>query len=79
MRPVTDVAQSRSWEPPSRWLIRRAAKRVEEPHGAGVVPLPGKTAFYALASRLVVGEVQESNGHALAAAMHRLVSDRFGS
>ncbi|WP_211346719.1 Mu transposase C-terminal domain-containing protein [Actinokineospora cianjurensis] len=36
-------------------LIRRAGKRVEELHGPGVVPLPGKTAFYALIDRLTVG------------------------
>lgn len=36
-------------------LIRRAMKRVEELHGAGVVPLPGKTAFYALVERLSTG------------------------
>ncbi|GAA1309225.1 Mu transposase C-terminal domain-containing protein [Saccharothrix xinjiangensis] len=36
-------------------LIRRAVKRVEELHGPGVVPLPGKTAFYALVERLSVG------------------------
>jgi len=36
-------------------LMRRAAKRVEELYGAGVVSLPGKTAFYALIERLSVG------------------------
>lgn len=36
-------------------LIRRAEKRVEQLHGAGVISLPGKTAFYALVDRLTVG------------------------
>jgi putative transposase len=36
-------------------LMRRAVKRLEELHGAGVVPVPGKTAFYALIDRLSVG------------------------
>lgn len=36
-------------------LIRRVTKRVEELHGVGVVPLPGKTAFYALVERLSTG------------------------
>ncbi|WP_214367033.1 Mu transposase C-terminal domain-containing protein [Pseudonocardia sp. H11422] len=36
-------------------LIRRAVKRVEEVHGAGAAPLPGKTAFYALVDRLAAG------------------------
>ncbi|MGQ0841330.1 Mu transposase C-terminal domain-containing protein [Actinokineospora sp.] len=36
-------------------LMRRAVKRVEQVHGAGVVPMPGKTAFYALVDRLAVG------------------------
>src|SRR4051812_13223033 len=35
--------------------MRRAVKRLEELHGAGVVPVPGKTAFYALIDRLSVG------------------------
>jgi putative transposase len=33
-------------------LIRRVVNRVEEIHGPGVVPLPGRTAFYALVDRL---------------------------
>ncbi len=37
-------------------LMRRAVKRVEELHGVEVVPLPGKTAFYALVGRLAVGK-----------------------
>ncbi|MET7952137.1 Mu transposase C-terminal domain-containing protein [Micromonospora sp. NPDC005324] len=36
-------------------LIHRAVKRVEELHGVGVVPLPGRTAFYALVERLTAG------------------------
>jgi putative transposase len=36
-------------------LIRRAVKRVEEVHGVGVVPLPGRSAFYALVDRLSTG------------------------
>jgi hypothetical protein len=37
-------------------LIRRVVKRVEEIHGRGVVPLPGRTAFYALVDRLATGK-----------------------
>jgi putative transposase len=37
-------------------LIRRVVKRVEQIHGAGVVPLPGKTAFYVLVDRLAAGK-----------------------
>jgi len=37
-------------------LIRRAVKRVEELHGANVVPLPGRSAFYELVDRLTVGK-----------------------
>ncbi|ONI90876.1 integrase [Saccharothrix sp. ALI-22-I] len=36
-------------------LIRRAVKQVEELHGPGTIPLPGKTSFYALIDRLSVG------------------------
>jgi putative transposase len=36
-------------------LIRRVTARVEELHGPAVVPLPGRTAFYALIDRLSVG------------------------
>lgn len=36
-------------------LMRRATKLVEHRHGAGVVAVPGKTAFYALMDRLAVG------------------------
>ncbi|GGP84486.1 hypothetical protein [Saccharothrix coeruleofusca] len=36
-------------------LIRRVTKRVEELHGEGVVPLPGRSAFYELVDRLTVG------------------------
>ncbi|MFE2754009.1 hypothetical protein ACFXGA_18625, partial [Actinosynnema sp. NPDC059335] len=36
-------------------LIRRAVNRLEELHGPGVVPVPGRTAFYALLDRLTVG------------------------
>jgi transposase InsO family protein len=36
-------------------LIRRASKRVEELHGEGVVPLPGRSAFYELVDRMTVG------------------------
>ena len=36
-------------------LMRRVTARVEELHGPGVVPLPGRTAFYALIDRLSVG------------------------
>jgi len=36
-------------------MIRRVTARVEELHGRGVVPLPGRTAFYALIDRLSVG------------------------
>ncbi|MFI6779295.1 Mu transposase C-terminal domain-containing protein [Nocardia sp. NPDC050412] len=36
-------------------LIRRVIKRVEEIHGPGVVPLPGRSAFYVLIDRLSVG------------------------
>src|SRR6266511_6440571 len=37
-------------------LIRRMVKRVEEIHGPVVVPLPGRTAFYALVERLATGK-----------------------
>jgi transposase InsO family protein len=37
-------------------LIRRVVKRVEQIHGPGVVPLPGRTAFYALVDRLSQGK-----------------------
>jgi putative transposase len=37
-------------------LMRRAVKRVEEIHGPGVVPLPGRTAFYELVDRLSQGK-----------------------
>jgi len=37
-------------------LIRRVVKRVEDIHGPGVVPLPGRTAFYALVDRLATGK-----------------------
>jgi hypothetical protein len=37
-------------------LMRRAVKQLEQRHGAGVVPVPGKTAFYALIDRLAVGK-----------------------
>jgi len=36
-------------------LIRRATKRVEELHGEGAVPLPGRSAFYELVDRMTVG------------------------
>ncbi|WP_234392920.1 hypothetical protein [Amycolatopsis sp. AA4] len=36
-------------------LMRRAEKMLEQRHGPGTVPLPGKTAFYALIDRLAVG------------------------
>jgi putative transposase len=36
-------------------LMRRAVKLLEQRHGAGTVPLPGRTAFYALMDRLAVG------------------------
>ncbi|MCC8242729.1 hypothetical protein [Saccharothrix luteola] len=36
-------------------LMGRAINRVEQLHGAGVVPLPGKTAFYAPIGRLSAG------------------------
>ncbi|MBT8227487.1 MAG: DDE-type integrase/transposase/recombinase [Dactylosporangium sp.] len=36
-------------------LIRRVVKRVEQIHGPGVVPLPGRTAFYELVDRLSQG------------------------
>ena len=35
-------------------LMQCEVKRLEELHGAGVVPVPGKTAFYALIVRLSV-------------------------
>jgi len=37
-------------------LMRRAVKQLEQRHGAGAVPVPGKTAFYALIDRLAVGK-----------------------
>lgn len=37
-------------------LIRRVVNRVEEIHGPGVVPLPGRTAFYVLVDRLSAGK-----------------------
>jgi putative transposase len=37
-------------------LIRRVVKRVEQIHGPGVVPLPGRTAFYELVGRLSEGK-----------------------
>ncbi|GIE92817.1 transposase [Paractinoplanes rishiriensis] len=37
-------------------LIRRVVKRVEQIHGPGVVPLPGRTAFYELVDRLSQGK-----------------------
>lgn len=36
-------------------LIRRVVKAVEDTHGPGVVPLPGRTAFYRLIDRLATG------------------------
>jgi putative transposase len=36
-------------------LIRRVVKRVEEIHGPGVVPLPGKTTFYKLIDAVATG------------------------
>ncbi|MEU4806589.1 Mu transposase C-terminal domain-containing protein [Actinosynnema sp. NPDC023587] len=36
-------------------LIRRTVKRLEELHGPGTVPLPGRSAFYALVDRLSTG------------------------
>jgi hypothetical protein len=36
-------------------LMRRAEKLLEQRHSPGTVPLPGKTAFYALIGRLAVG------------------------
>jgi hypothetical protein len=37
-------------------LMRRVVKRVEEIHGPGVVPLPGRTTFYELVDRLAAGK-----------------------
>ncbi|NLU78793.1 transposase [Micromonospora sp. HNM0581] len=37
-------------------LIRQVIKRVEEIHGPGVVPLPGRSAFYELVDRLAAGK-----------------------
>jgi putative transposase len=37
-------------------LMRRAVKRVEELHGVGEVPLPGRSRFYALMDRLTAGK-----------------------
>ena len=37
-------------------LIRRVAKRVEQIHGHGVVPMPGRTALYELVDRLPEGK-----------------------
>jgi putative transposase len=37
-------------------LMRRVVKRVEEVHGVGTVPVPGRTAFYALIDRLSTGK-----------------------
>ncbi|MEQ4305529.1 hypothetical protein ABNF97_29800 [Plantactinospora sp. B6F1] len=37
-------------------LIHRVVKRVEEIHGPGVVPLPGRTAFYELIDRFSQGK-----------------------
>ncbi|MEV0826354.1 Mu transposase C-terminal domain-containing protein [Nonomuraea rubra] len=36
-------------------LIRRVVKTVEDTHGPGVVPLPGRTTFYKLIDRLATG------------------------
>ncbi|XRQ13631.1 Mu transposase C-terminal domain-containing protein [Actinomadura welshii] len=36
-------------------LIRRVVKTLEETHGPGVVPLPGRTTFYKLVDRLAAG------------------------
>ncbi|YCK40241.1 hypothetical protein ACNF49_41105 [Actinomadura sp. ATCC 39365] len=36
-------------------LIRRVVKTVENTHGPGVVPLPGRTTFYKLIDRLATG------------------------
>jgi hypothetical protein len=36
-------------------VIRRIVKAVEETHGAGVVPLPGRTTFYKLIDALSTG------------------------
>uniref|UniRef100_UPI003F492F7B Mu transposase C-terminal domain-containing protein n=1 Tax=Amycolatopsis sp. CA-096443 TaxID=3239919 RepID=UPI003F492F7B len=36
-------------------LMRRAVKRLKERHGAGTVPMPGRSAFYALIDRLAAG------------------------
>jgi transposase InsO family protein len=37
-------------------LMRRVVRRVEEIHGPGVVPLPGRTTFYQLVDRLAAGK-----------------------
>lgn len=37
-------------------LIRRAVARIEEMHGVGVVPLPGRSTLYKLVERLSVGQ-----------------------
>lgn len=51
---MLDAETGRSTGTRSR-LIRRVSKRLEELYGLGVVPLPGKTTFYALLDRLSVG------------------------
>ena len=37
-------------------LMRRVVKRLEEQHGPGVVPVPGKTTFYKLVDALAAGQ-----------------------
>lgn len=54
LRELIDEETTESTGTRSR-LMRRAVKRAEERHGAGVVPMPGRSAFYALIGRLAVG------------------------
>jgi putative transposase len=55
LREVIDAETDTSTGTRSR-LMRRAVKRVEELHGVGEVPLPGRSTFYALMDRLTAGK-----------------------
>lgn len=54
IREVLDAETDTSTGTRSR-LIRRVTKKLESEHGAGVVPLPGRTTFYRLIDALATG------------------------
>jgi len=55
LREVIDAETDTSTGTRSR-LMRRVVKRVEELHGLGEVPLPGRSTFHALMDRLTTGK-----------------------